>query len=72
MKVGTQSSKMAPGLGNLGGTLVLAYVANDNSNDLKVTTSGDGGSTWTSSSPVTGQTSQAVPALMCITPEVIT
>ena len=55
---------MAPALAIVGNTLVLAYVANDSSNDLKVTTSSDGGSTWTSSVKVGTQSSKMAPALV--------
>ena len=66
MKVAGQSSKTAPALcafGN-GKSLVLAYVANNSTNDLLVTTSSDGGMTWAPSIQVTeAQASKTAPAL---------
>jgi hypothetical protein len=45
-----------------GHNLVLAYVANNGSNDLLVTFSANGVS-WTKSTPVTGQQSPVTPAI---------
>jgi hypothetical protein len=61
-----QSSKFAPALAVLPTSpnlLVLAYVANNNSNDLLVTAFN--GASWTPSQTVGGQSSKAAPAL-CI------
>jgi hypothetical protein len=62
---GGRSSSMSPALTVLGNELVLAYVANDGTHDLLVTTSTNGAS-WTTSTPVTGQTSPVTPALSVI------
>jgi hypothetical protein len=67
-QVNGQSSQTAPALAavTVDNRLVLAYVANNSSNDLLWTTSIDGGSTWTASAQINtseGQSSKTAPAL---------
>jgi len=57
-----QSSKTAPALAVFQNQLVLAYVANNDSNDLLTASSTDGVS-WTGSRPVQGQSSKTGPTL---------
>lgn len=61
-RVGSQSSKSAPALVVFGGRLVMAYVSNNDANQLLVTTSADG-IIWTASQMVQGQSSKTSPAL---------
>jgi hypothetical protein len=62
-----QSSKTAPALCVFNNnTLVLAYVANNSSNDLIITTSSDG-KTWTPDTQVSGQSSEMTPAISAFT-----
>jgi hypothetical protein len=63
VQVDGQSSQTAPALALVGNTLVLAYVANNSSNDLLVTTSGDGGSTWTPTARINTASSKTAPTL---------
>jgi hypothetical protein len=62
-----QSSKLAPAISGFGNSLnfnlLLAYVANNNSNDLLVTSSTDG-ITWSKPSQITGQSSKLAPAIV--------
>ena len=59
--MGAQSSKTAPALCNTGNFMVLAYVADNESNDLLVTTSVEG--MWTPPVQVKEQSSKMAPAL---------
>lgn len=48
--------------------MLMAHIANNNSNDLLTAISTDGGIHWTGSRPVSGQTSKSAPALAGPTP----
>jgi fructose-1,6-bisphosphatase/inositol monophosphatase family enzyme len=61
--VSGQSSKTAPALVLFRGQLVMAYVANNVSNDLLTASSTDG-INWTGSRLVSGQSSKTAPALV--------
>jgi hypothetical protein len=69
---GNQSSKFAPALAKTGNnTIVLAYVANNSSNDLLATTSTNGGASWTPSVKVGTQSSSLGPALIAFGNELV-
>jgi hypothetical protein len=65
-RVQGQSSKTAPALAVFQNQLVLAYVANNDRNDLLTASSTDGVN-WTGSRAVQGQSSQTAPALTAAT-----